>query len=206
MKKWPFGLKIFSSKNKNMLKYKIYAECKYGKYSQKYLNFKGLNCLRLKWWFVFQGMEQAWIFGPILCDLWHSLDVLASTSSILHLCVISLDRYKLSRNSEAWFDFLVDCPTMYHFPTMFYILWYFQILGYNWPLQLPNKDERQKSWLLDMWSVGLFQLNFIPRHCLVETQCSGYVISNTSKYFLYWILWNCNDVKSSNEGNINSSK
>ena len=40
-----------------------------------------------------QGMNQSWIFGPLLCDLWHSLDVLASTSSILHLCVISLDRY-----------------------------------------------------------------------------------------------------------------
>ena len=38
-------------------------------------------------------MNQSWIFGPLLCDLWHSLDVLASTSSILHLCVISLDRY-----------------------------------------------------------------------------------------------------------------
>ena len=37
-------------------------------------------------------MDQAWVFGPILCDLWHSVDVLASTSSILHLCVISLDR------------------------------------------------------------------------------------------------------------------
>ena len=32
------------------------------------------------------------MFGPVLCDLWHSVDVLASTSSILHLCVISLDR------------------------------------------------------------------------------------------------------------------
>ena len=38
-------------------------------------------------------MNQSWIFGPLLCDLWHSVDVLASTSSILHLCVISLDRY-----------------------------------------------------------------------------------------------------------------
>ena len=42
-------------------------------------------------------MDQAWVFGPILCDLWHSVDVLASTSSILHLCVISLDRWDYKR-------------------------------------------------------------------------------------------------------------
>lgn len=34
-----------------------------------------------------------WIFGPEWCDLWHSLDVLASTASILNLTVVSLDRY-----------------------------------------------------------------------------------------------------------------
>ena len=34
-----------------------------------------------------------WIFGEDWCDGWHSFDVLASTASILNLCVISLDRY-----------------------------------------------------------------------------------------------------------------
>ncbi|CAG0902068.1 unnamed protein product, partial [Cyprideis torosa] len=40
----------------------------------------------------FEAM-QTWSFGPDWCDVWHSIDVLASTSSILNLCVISLDRY-----------------------------------------------------------------------------------------------------------------
>lgn len=31
--------------------------------------------------------------GLTTCDLWHALDILASTSSIWNLCVISLDRY-----------------------------------------------------------------------------------------------------------------
>uniref|UniRef100_A0AAN0N6I8 Dopamine-like receptor n=1 Tax=Polyphagotarsonemus latus TaxID=1204166 RepID=A0AAN0N6I8_9ACAR len=42
---------------------------------------------------VQEVMNKIWIFGPDWCDLWHSFDVLASTSSILSLCVISIDRY-----------------------------------------------------------------------------------------------------------------
>ncbi|ERL93218.1 hypothetical protein D910_10514 [Dendroctonus ponderosae] len=34
-----------------------------------------------------------WIFGEIACNLWVSLDVLSCTSSILNLCLISVDRY-----------------------------------------------------------------------------------------------------------------
>ncbi|XP_077992664.1 dopamine receptor 2-like [Glandiceps talaboti] len=34
-----------------------------------------------------------WQFGTLWCDIWHALDVLGSTASIMNLCVISLDRY-----------------------------------------------------------------------------------------------------------------
>ncbi|KAG8035928.1 hypothetical protein G9C98_003054, partial [Cotesia typhae] len=34
-----------------------------------------------------------WLFGYFMCDVWNSLDVYFSTSSILHLMCISLDRY-----------------------------------------------------------------------------------------------------------------
>ncbi|KAH7701477.1 Protein OCTR-1 a, partial [Aphelenchoides avenae] len=35
----------------------------------------------------------AWALGNILCELWLAMDVLFVTASILHICVISLDRY-----------------------------------------------------------------------------------------------------------------
>ncbi|CAF1678395.1 unnamed protein product, partial [Adineta ricciae] len=34
-----------------------------------------------------------WVLGPVLCDFWIFLDVCSSTSSIMHIVVISLDRY-----------------------------------------------------------------------------------------------------------------
>lgn len=34
-----------------------------------------------------------WIFGPLMCDLWVSFDVLSCAASILNLCMISVDRY-----------------------------------------------------------------------------------------------------------------
>ncbi|XP_016070024.1 PREDICTED: 5-hydroxytryptamine receptor 1D [Miniopterus natalensis] len=38
-------------------------------------------------------ITHTWSFGQVLCDIWLSSDITCCTASILHLCVIALDRY-----------------------------------------------------------------------------------------------------------------
>ncbi|XP_035264408.1 5-hydroxytryptamine receptor 1B [Anguilla anguilla] len=42
---------------------------------------------------VLYTVSQTWSLGQIICDLWLSSDITCCTASILHLCVIALDRY-----------------------------------------------------------------------------------------------------------------
>ncbi|XP_062293390.1 5-hydroxytryptamine receptor 1B-like [Scomber scombrus] len=38
-------------------------------------------------------VSQTWTLGQVVCDIWLSSDITVCTASILHLCVIALDRY-----------------------------------------------------------------------------------------------------------------
>ncbi|XP_065350562.1 5-hydroxytryptamine receptor 1-like [Cloeon dipterum] len=44
-------------------------------------------------WALVYEITGHWSFGPVICDLWVSFDVLSCTASILNLCMISVDRY-----------------------------------------------------------------------------------------------------------------
>ncbi|CAJ0609148.1 unnamed protein product [Cylicocyclus nassatus] len=45
-----------------------------------------------------------WLLGLAMCDLFHAMDILASTSSIWNLCVISLDRYMAGQDPIGYRD------------------------------------------------------------------------------------------------------
>ncbi|KAJ3612749.1 hypothetical protein NHX12_019007 [Muraenolepis orangiensis] len=42
---------------------------------------------------VLYTVTHAWSLGQVVCDIWLSSDITCCTASILHLCVIALDRY-----------------------------------------------------------------------------------------------------------------
>ncbi|PAV66552.1 hypothetical protein WR25_22557 isoform B [Diploscapter pachys] len=53
---------------------------------------------------LFEMTNHVWLLGLPLCDLFHALDILASTASIWNLCVISLDRYMAGQDPIGYRD------------------------------------------------------------------------------------------------------
>lgn len=49
--------------------------------------------LVMPWKAVTEVAGGFWLFGSRFCDTWVAFDIMCSTASILHLCIISLDRY-----------------------------------------------------------------------------------------------------------------
>lgn len=86
--------------------------------------------------FIFEMTDdEYWLFPRhlrFLCDLWHSIDIFASTASILGLCTIGLDRYMAitksieysnSFISKRWYIILSmmwTCSALISFPPVFY--------------------------------------------------------------------------------------
>ncbi|KAF1745816.1 hypothetical protein GCK72_022263 [Caenorhabditis remanei] len=53
---------------------------------------------------LFEMANHSWLFGLAMCDVFHAMDILASTASIWNLCVISLDRYMAGQDPIGYRD------------------------------------------------------------------------------------------------------
>ncbi|CAO4382931.1 unnamed protein product [Caenorhabditis nigoni] len=53
---------------------------------------------------LFEMANHSWLFGLPMCDVFHAMDILASTASIWNLCVISLDRYMAGQDPIGYRD------------------------------------------------------------------------------------------------------
>ncbi|XP_038050096.1 5-hydroxytryptamine receptor 2A-like [Patiria miniata] len=64
-----------------------------------------------------------WLLGPSMCNIWVMLDVLSCTSSIMHICTISLDRYLAICN-----PFSTQRHSRFQTPSKIVIVWMISIL------------------------------------------------------------------------------
>ncbi|KAM7405692.1 hypothetical protein PAMP_000120 [Pampus punctatissimus] len=107
-----------------------------------------------------------WYFGTIWCSFYLALDVLFCTSSIVHLCAISLDRYwsvtkAVSYNRKR---------TPKRIKAMISIVWLISIVISSPPLLMTQKEE---NWDLDMEEDN----NTQRQECLLNNQ-TWYILSS----------------------------
>ncbi|XP_008571039.1 PREDICTED: 5-hydroxytryptamine receptor 1D [Galeopterus variegatus] len=107
-------------------------------------------------------ITRTWNFGQILCDIWLSSDITCCTASILHLCVIALDRYWAITDALEY----SKCRTAGHAATMIAIVWAISIC-----ISVPPLFWRQAEAQEEM------------SDCLVNTSQISYTIYSTCGAF-----------------------
>ncbi|XP_053721445.1 alpha-2Db adrenergic receptor-like [Synchiropus splendidus] len=106
-----------------------------------------------------------WYFGSIWCSFYLALDVLFCTSSIVHLCAISLDRYwsvtkAVSYNRKR---------TPKRIKLMISIVWLISIVISSPPLLMTNNEER--------WNSVDDDVKMSHQECLINNQ-TWYILSS----------------------------
>uniref|UniRef100_A0A8C9XN26 Adrenergic, alpha-2D-, receptor b n=1 Tax=Sander lucioperca TaxID=283035 RepID=A0A8C9XN26_SANLU len=106
-----------------------------------------------------------WYFGSTWCSFYLALDVLFCTSSIVHLCAISLDRYwsvtkAVSYNRKR---------TPKRIKAMISIVWFISIVISSPPLLMTQKEDRQECNLNN-------QTWYILSSCIVSFFAPGVIM------------------------------
>ncbi|XP_076003107.1 alpha-2Db adrenergic receptor-like [Genypterus blacodes] len=84
-----------------------------------------------------------WYFGSTWCSFYLALDVLFCTSSIVHLCAISLDRYWSVTNAVSY----NRKRTPKRIKAMISVVWLISIVISSPPLLMTQKEETQRPQL-----------------------------------------------------------
>nr|XP_056705513.1 D(1) dopamine receptor-like [Euleptes europaea] len=88
--------------------------------------------LVMPWKAVSEVAGGLWLFGSRFCDTWVAFDIMCSTASILHLCIISLDRYWAIASPFRYEQRMTRCFAS----TMIALAWTLSVLISFIPVQL----------------------------------------------------------------------
>ena len=118
---------------------------------------------------VANDIQGYWVFGQTYCDIWLSSDVMCSTSSILNICAISMDRYLHIRNPYHYDRIMTTKRTLLCIAA----LWVLSALISFLPIQLGwHQTEDHNPWVGDKF-LCLMELN--PIYAISSSIISFYV-------------------------------
>ncbi|XP_028838186.1 5-hydroxytryptamine receptor 2C-like [Denticeps clupeoides] len=118
--------------------------------------------------------KHSWPFPRVLCPLWIYLDVLLSTSSIMHLCAISVDRYIGIRNPIKYSQFNSLNKTVVKIA----MVWSVSVV-LSLPVPIIGLQNQEKVFVNDKCelndklfiSVGSFIAFFVPLMIMMVSYC-----------------------------------
>lgn len=118
---------------------------------------------------VANDIQGYWVFGGTYCNIWLSSDVMCSTSSILNICAISMDRYLHIRNPYHYSQIMSTKRTLLCIAA----LWLLSALISFLPIHLGWHKEEGHSPLIGDKFICLLELN--PLYAVISSLVSFYV-------------------------------
>ena len=153
-----------------------------------------------------QLLSGEWFFGAFMCRLWFACDVLFSTSSILHLFMVSVDRY-LSISDEYSFYYKAEDPTKsWRIRIMISSVWIVSLLLSTLPIFSDFFTTSEHSILIDNLDIKSGQCAFVVnRPYRLISSCVSFWIPATGVIIFYSLVMKKANLMEINKLNIYKS-